>query len=146
MVNIANTCSAEVATIVGLNQSIVWIDEKEARVLSVDNGLCQKATIRALEVSAQPSVGDAVTNSPSGFFHRVARALDWADEILIVGPSSTKEDFVKYMHKNDHSIDPRILGIESIRDPNDSELLGFAKLYFKVGIPVRGGNGAQPSS
>jgi len=144
--NITNRCSAEVATIVGLNQSIVWIDEKEARVLSVDNGIRQKATILALEASAQPSVCDANANSPSGFFCRVARALDWADEIVIVGPSSTKEEFVKYMHKNDHAIDPRILGIESIKDPNDLELFGFAKLYFKAGVPVRGGNGAQPSS
>ena len=146
MANITNRCSAEVATIVGLNQSIVWIDEKEARVLSVDNGIRQKATILALEASAQPSVCDANANSPSGFFCRVARALDWADEIVIVGPSSTKEEFVKYMHKNDHAIDPRILGIESIKDPNDLELFGFAKLYFKAGVPVRGGNGAQPSS
>jgi stalled ribosome rescue protein Dom34 len=141
--NIANSCSAEVATIVGLNQSVVWIDEKEARVLSVDNGLNQKATIPALEVSEQASVSDA--NAPSGFFYRVARALDWADEIVIVGPSSTKDDFVRYMHKNDHAVDPRILGSESIANPNDSDLLGFAKLYFRVGIAVRGGNGTQPS-
>lgn len=144
--NIANSCSAEVATIVGLNQSIVWIDEKEARILSVDNGLSQKATIPALEVSAQAAVSVADTNSPSGFFCRVARALDWADEIVIVGPSSTKDDFVKYMHKNDHAVDPRILGSESIAHPNDSDLLGFAKLYFEVGVPVRSGNGTQPSS
>ena len=142
MANIANSCSAEVATIVGLNQSIVWIDEKEARVLSVGRGLCQKATIQALEVSAQPSFSNAEVSSPSGFFHRVARELDWADEILIVGPSSTKEEFVKYMHKDDHAIDPRILGIENIEHPNDLELLGFAKLYFKVGVPIRGGNGS----
>jgi stalled ribosome rescue protein Dom34 len=129
---------------VSSNQSIVWIDEKEARVLSVDNGIRQKATIQALEASAQPSVGGAEASSPGGFFFRVARALDWADEIVIVGPSSTKDEFVKYMHKNDHSIDPRILGIEKIEHPNDLDLLGFAKLYFKVGIPIGGRNGAQP--
>ena len=129
----------------GLNQSIVWIDEKEARVLSVEDGIRQKATIPALEISARPTVGDVDVDGPSGFFCRVARALDWADEILIVGPSSTKEEFVKYMHKNDHAIDPRILGIESIKDPDDLELFGFAKLYFRVGVPVSGGNGAQPS-
>ena len=126
------------------NQSIVWIDEKEARVLNVDNGIRQKATIQALEASVQPSVGGAEASSPGGFFCRVARALDWADEIVIVGPSSTKDEFVRYMHKNDHSIDPRILGIEKIEHPNDLDLLGFAKLYFKVGIPIGGGNGAQP--
>ena len=124
-----------------VNQSIVWIDEKEARVLRVEKGLYQKATIQALEDPAQPLINDVASAAPNGFFLRVARALDWADEILIVGPSSTKEQFLKYMHKNEHSLDPRILGIERIEDPNDAELLGFAKLYFKVGGLIRGGNG-----
>lgn len=137
------TYSAEVATIVSLNQSIVWIDEIEARILRVDEGLYHKATIQASETPAQSSVRDTGTDDVGAFFHRVARALDWADEILIVGPSTTKVEFLKYMHKNDHSIDPRILGVESIGHPSDKELRGFADLYFSVGGPLRAGNGGK---
>jgi len=124
-----------------MNQSIVWIDEKEARVLGLEEGLHHKETVHALETRAGPPLND--DGSSGDFFHRVARALDWADEILIVGPSSTKVEFLKFMHKNDHSIDPRILGVESIDSPADNELLGFAALYFKVGGPLRSGNGAR---
>jgi hypothetical protein len=65
-----------------------------------------------------------------------------AHEILIVGPSATKLEFVKYMHKNDHAIDPRILGVETIGKPDAAELAGLAKLYFKCGGPLRSGNGS----
>jgi stalled ribosome rescue protein Dom34 len=126
-----------------MNQSIVWIDAKEARVLGVEKGLHHKATIQAVETPAAPFVNQGGTDGSGEFFHRVARALDWADEILIVGPCSTKVEFRKYMHKNDHAIDPRILGVESIEHPSDKELLGFADLYFTVGGPLRSGNGSK---
>jgi hypothetical protein len=38
---------------------------------------------------------------------------------------------------DDHAIDPRILGLETIAQLNDSALAGFAKLYFTVGGPLR---------
>ena len=129
-----------------LNQSIVWIDDTEARIMTVERGLRHKLTIHAAaeRVPDSPAANDRLaSDAPTGYFHRVARALDWADEILIVGPSATKVAFLKYMHKDDHAIDPRILGIETIAHPTDLELEGFAKLYFTVGGPRRSANGSD---
>ena len=83
-----------------------------------------------------------MTDDSNAFFQEVARALDTADEILIVGPSATKGQFVEYLHKNDHAFDPRILGVETIDHPNDSQLAGYAKLYYISGGPRRRGNGS----
>lgn len=121
-------------------QAIVWIDDIEACILKMDNGLEHESTIQARdnsESAARPERG-----ASGGYFHRVARALDIADEILIVGPSSTKIEFQKYMNKNDHAIDPRILGVETIPHRADVRLAAFAKLYFAAGGPRRGGNGS----
>lgn len=112
----------------------------EARILRMEEGLHHELTIHALDMqdAPKPPVGDGdTTDNSNDYFQQVARALDRSDEILIVGPSATKDEFVKYMHKNDHSIDPRILGIETIAHPNDSQLAGFAKLYFTLGGPRR---------
>jgi hypothetical protein len=133
-------CNCKAATKMTVNQSIVWIDDKEARILSVESGLHHESTIHAPAEQVSPKqparIGDTIDDSHSYFF-QVARALDWADEILIVGPSTTKVEFLKYMHKDDHAIDPRILGVETIAYPTDIELQGFAKLYFTVGGPRR---------
>ena len=141
----ADACNCKVATKMTVNQSIVWIDDKEARVLSVEGALRHKSTIHAPleQVPPQPPAlnGDTIDDSHTYFF-QVARALDWADEILIVGPSNTKVAFLKYMHKDNHAIDPRILGSETIANPTDIELQGFAKLYFTIGGPRRISSGS----
>jgi stalled ribosome rescue protein Dom34 len=133
------------ATPVSLHQAIVWIDDNEARIMRVDEGIHHDSTIHAPnnhDAPKQPAGNGGVADDSHMFFEQVARALDSADEILIVGPSATKEAFVKFMHKNDHTIDPRILGVETITHPDDKELAGFAKLYFTVGGPRRTGNGS----
>jgi stalled ribosome rescue protein Dom34 len=124
---------------------IVWIDSNEARILRVENGLQPESTIRAPVAQIVPTLptgNDGSAGDPSAFFHQVARALDTADEILIVGPSTTKGEFAKYLHKNDHAFDPRILGVETIEHPSASQLAGYAKLYFISGGPRRTGNGS----
>jgi len=124
------------------HQSIVWIDAKEARISCMEHGLHHESTINAQDAQEQPAGDGNTTDNSSSYFYQVARALDTAEEILIVGPSGTKADFVKYMHKNDYAIDPRILGAETISHPNDVQLASFAKLYFTVGGPRRAGNGS----
>ncbi len=132
------------ATAVNMHQAIVWIDAQEARIMCVDEGVHHDSTIRAPEtrhISERTNDNEGTIDESSTFFHQVARALDAADEILVVGPCATKAEFVKYMHKNDHAIDPRILGVETVAQLNDQALAGFAKLYFTVGGPRRNGNG-----
>jgi stalled ribosome rescue protein Dom34 len=129
------------------HQTIVWIDDQEACILRMEDGLERDSTVFARigqEAILEPVSGDSEDAAPSStsYFHRVARALDIADEILIVGPSATKLEFAEYMHKSDHAIDPRILGVETIAHPTDTQLAAFAKLYFTVGGPRRSGNGS----
>ena len=132
-------------TAVSLHRAIVWIDAQEARILRADEGIHHHSTIHApdsRQTLKWPNGNEGTIDESNTFFHQVARALDAVDEILIVGLSATKAEFVKYMHKNDHAIDPRILGVETVAHLNDPALAGFAKLYFTVGGPRRDGNGS----
>lgn len=127
-----------------IHQTIIWIDGNEARILQVNDGLHPELTIHSRDLpNVQERVlgNDGPVDDVNAFFRRVARALDTADEILVVGPSTIKEDFVKYMHKDEHALDPRILGMETIGHPSDRQLAGYAKLYFISGGPRRKGNG-----
>ena len=127
------------------HRTIVWIDDQEACILRMDNGLEHESTIHAQigqDTSLDPVGSGRELATSNGYFHRVARALDIADEILVVGPTATKTAFVSYMHKNEHALDPRILGVETIAHPTDTQLAAFAKLYFTVGGPRRSGNGS----
>jgi stalled ribosome rescue protein Dom34 len=121
-------------------QSIVWIDTHEAHILRIESEMLHVSTIHARgsgEPEAEPD-DEGRTDEESRFFHEVARALDVADEILVVGPSAAKLEFVSYMHKNEHARDPRILGVETVDHPTDQRLAAYAALYFKDRGPSAG--------
>lgn len=118
------------------HQAIVWIDENEARILRMDAELRHVSTIYAQPLEPGRLCADA-SASLGEFFHRTARALDSADEIVIVGPSDTKSRFAEYLHRDEHALDPRVLGVEAIALPGDELLVGYAKLYFAEGGPRR---------
>jgi len=131
-------------------QAIIWIDEREACILRVDKDLELESRI-SLEDGTARAVGAEDFGSDStrrrtakfSYFERVARSLDAFDEILIVGPSAAKTEFLAFMHKNKHAIDPRVLGVETIANRTDIELSRFAKLYFTIGDKKRRGNGSD---
>ncbi len=114
----------------------LWIDHKEARILRVD-----PAEIDRLTVEAAHHVHNRHPRGPEGpkehpedakrFFHDVARALEGAEEILVVGPSTAKLEFIRYAHKHEPAIEPRIVGVETVDHPTDGQLVAYARQYFK---------------
>ena len=136
--------------VVTCQQAIIWIDEREACILRMDKDLALESRVslddgiaRALDVEDFGSDSARRRTAKFGYFERVARSLDAFDEILIVGPSAAKTEFLAFMHKNQHAIDPRILGVETIANRTDIELSRFAKLYFTIGGQKRRGNGSD---
>lgn len=66
------------------------------------------------------------------FYHAVAQALDGAREVLVVGPGKAKLEFIKHVHKRDHALEPKIIGVETVDHPTDGQLVAFARRYFRA--------------
>lgn len=64
------------------------------------------------------------------FFHEVASALKGIDQLLLVGPSTAKLEFFRWVHKHDPKLEPSIVGIETVDHPTDAQLVAYAKSYF----------------
>ena len=56
------------------------------------------------------------------FFQGVAAALAGAGQVLVVGPSVTKLRFLRYAHKHDPALEPRIVGVETGRATSGSSV------------------------
>ena len=65
------------------------------------------------------------------FFHAVARSLEGADAVLIVGPSSAKLEFLRYVQDRDQKLQAKVAGIETMDHPTDREIVAYARRYFK---------------
>jgi stalled ribosome rescue protein Dom34 len=126
-----------------MHPTAVWIDHHEARIFHAVAGKFDESTVRAphRHVHRHPKGPTAEHNHPDDvhrFFEDVARALDDAEPILIVGPSTAKLQFVRFLHKHQPAIEPKVVGIETVDHPTDAQIVAYAKHYF--GIPDRLGS------
>jgi hypothetical protein len=117
------------------HQAVVWLDHQEARVFGVDQGNLQEATLAAPEhhFHRHPKGPTPAHEHPSDvthFFKDIAAVLGGADEILLVGPSTAKLHFLRYLSKQDHVLEARVIGIETVDHPTDGQLVAYARRYF----------------
>lgn len=111
----------------------VWIDHHEAKIFLIESASFDPKAIHPHHhVKRHPTVTaeHAHPADADHFFHDVARALGDAQEILVVGPGSAKLELIKHVHKHDHALEPRIVGVETVDHPTDGQLVAYVKQYF----------------
>jgi len=114
---------------------VIWIDHKEARTFHVHPDSTEETTVFAPrgEFHRQRTDRDKDRDHPEDthrFFADAARSLDGADAILIVGPSSAKLEFFRYLHEHDRRLEQTIVGVESVAHATDGEILEHGRGAF----------------
>ncbi len=112
----------------------VWIDHKEAKIFHVDSmDVPDPAKFEPHHhIKRHPST-TAEHEHPADamhFFRDVAHALADSEEILIVGPAKAKLELIKYIHKHEHALEPKIVGVETVDHPTDGQLVKYVRQYF----------------
>jgi len=113
----------------------VWIDHNEAKIFHVDAETLDADVIRPRKHLSRHPTQTAERSHPADeqhFFHEVAEAVESAREILVVGPGKAKLEFIKHVHKHDHALEPKIIGVETVDHPTDGQLLAFVRRYFRA--------------
>ena len=118
----------------------VFLDHHEARIFHVALGSADESTVQAphQHVHKHPKKGNDEHEHPEDaahFFADVAHALTGTQEVLLLGPSSAKLEFLRYLQKHDAPLEKRVVGIETVDHPTDKQLLAHIKKYF--GLPDR---------
>jgi stalled ribosome rescue protein Dom34 len=120
-------------------RAAVWLDHHEARVFHVDLDTFDETAVRSPRAHVhRPKSGTDLHQHPDDikhFFHDVAKALADAGEVLVLGPSTAKLQFVKYVHEHDKALAPKIVGLESVDHPTDAQLVAYVKKYFHEATP-----------
>jgi stalled ribosome rescue protein Dom34 len=124
-------------------RAAVWLDHHEARVFHVDLDSFDESAVRSphAHVHRHPkgkSEGHAHPDDAKRFFQEVAKALADAGEVLVLGPSTAKLQFITYVHEHDKPLVPKIVGVESVDHPTDAQLVAYVKKYFHEATPRLG--------
>ena len=117
----------------------LWLDHHEARIVHVDRAGFDEKTIQSphQHVHRHPKGATQPHEHPDDqnrFFKEVAQALAGSEEILVVGPSTAKLHFVRYLHQHDRPLEAKIAGLETVDHPTDAQLLAYVKQYFRVPV------------
>ena len=110
----------------------VWLDRNEAKILHFAGGVIDAEELKAPHHHLKRKAKDRRPHAGTKrFFDAIAKTLEDAQEILVVGPSSTKLDFLRRLHKHDRAIERRVLGVETLERLSDLELAAYVQHYFR---------------
>jgi len=117
------------------HQSVVWLDHQEARIFGVDADKLQAETVAAPEHHLHrhpkgPTAEHHHASDGAQFFRHIATVLRDADEILVVGPSTAKLQFLRFLTKQDQALEAKVVGVETVDHPTDRQLVAHARHYF----------------
>jgi stalled ribosome rescue protein Dom34 len=118
-------------------QVAVWIDHTKASIFHLSAEQVDTATVIAPHHNHHrhpkgPEGGKAHPEDAQIFFRKVARSLDDAEQILLVGPSTARVEFGSYLHQHDRPIEARVVASETVDHPTDPQLVAFAKKHFGI--------------
>jgi stalled ribosome rescue protein Dom34 len=119
--------------------AIVWIDHRTAHVLHV-----RPDAFDAAQLTAPQHLHHRHPKGPSGskehpddakrFFHEVAGSLVDAERLLVVGPSTAKLAFIRYLRDHAPLLEAKLVGVETVDHPTDPQLAAYARSYFDLDV------------
>jgi stalled ribosome rescue protein Dom34 len=83
------------------------------------------------------SIGSGHAAEDHNFLEAVAKAVADAGAILVVGPSSEKNELVKHIKDRHPEMVIKIEGVEPVDHLTDGELLAYARRYLKTADLMR---------
>ncbi len=115
--------------------SVVWLDHQEAHVFGVDTATLQAETVTAPDhhLHRHPKGSTAEhhhSNDSAQFFRHIATVLREAEQVLVVGPSTAKLQFLRFLTKQDQALEAKVVGVETVDHPTDRQLVAHARHYF----------------
>ena len=111
--------------------AVVWIDHKEAKVFHVEPEGFTESTLKAPHHDLKRKAEEQGRHAGSAdFYQNVAAALKDSEEILVVGPSSAKLDFIRHLHAHNHVLAAKIAGVETMDHPTDRQIVAYVRHYF----------------
>jgi stalled ribosome rescue protein Dom34 len=118
-------------------RAAVWLDHHEARIFHVDLVGFDEQTLRAPAHHFHrhpkgPSEGHAHPDDQSRFFSEVATALATADEVLVLGPSTAKSQFLAYVQEHARPLAGKVVGVETADHPTDAQIVAHVRSHFRI--------------
>lgn len=117
--------------------AVVWIDHQSATAWHFSPTAQDETKVRAKDQhqrvhSRKSQHGGHRSPADPHFFDDVAKALEGAHEILVIGPAQTKQEFAAYLRDKHPLLGKAIVAVESADHPTDAQVLAYARKHFPM--------------
>lgn len=122
------------------HKTLVWMDHQEAKIFRLEGGEFRESDVHAPKEHVHrhakaPGGSSEHPEDQRRYFVEVAKAIDDAAPVVLLGPSTAKLQFLRWLSRERASIEARIVAIETADHPSSAQLMAHAKRSF--GMPVR---------
>lgn len=113
----------------------VWLDHNEAKIFHITHDSFTEHTVHPLKEHRRlhrrlgDPAGHRAKEDPH-YYQDIAKELADAGAILVCGPATAKLEFIKHVHKHEHGLESKIVGVETVDHPSDGQLVNYARKYF----------------
>jgi stalled ribosome rescue protein Dom34 len=118
-------------------RAAVWLDHHQARIFHVDLDGFDEQTLRSPAHHFHrhpkgPSEPHAHPEDETRFFADIAKALATADEVLVLGPSTAKSQFLRYLQEHERPLAGKVVGVETSDHPTDAQIVAHVRSHFRI--------------
>jgi len=117
------------------HHTVIWLDHVEAHIIHFTVNTADKEVVRThtahphLHVKSG-NVGSGRVAENTRYFEDIINALYDSIEILLMGPGTEKNEFMKYVKMHHKQVAENIVATLTDDHPTDLQLLAFARKYF----------------
>ena len=117
--------------------AVVWLDHRLAKVFFFDRdeveGLKLSTSLPHHQTHNKAGTIEGKRAAPDHvYFREIVEALRPAQEWLIVGPSSARDELAKHIREQNPDLADRIIGIEPSDHPTDGQIVAQARAFFRA--------------
>ena len=121
-------------------RAAVWLDHHEARIFHVDLEGFDEQRLRAPQHHFHrhpkgPTEPHEHPKDEERFVHEIAQALASASEVLVLGPSTAKSQFLKDLEAHARLLSEKIAAVETTDHPTDAQIVAHVRAHFHVAAP-----------
>jgi stalled ribosome rescue protein Dom34 len=118
-------------------RAAVWLDHHEARVFHVDLDGFDEQQLRAPahHIHRHPKGSTEPHAHPDDehrLFAELAKALASAEEVLVLGPSTAKAQFLRYLHDHAAGVASKVVAVETTDHPTDGQIVAHVRSHFRI--------------
>lgn len=116
-----------------MSSVVIWIDQAQVKIFEVGLGEAQETRLSEKHVDHHTHHFDNLDkdHQARAFFERIVAQLPKGSQFLILGPSTQKTHFRKYLDDHFPVMAKSVVGCETVDHPTDNQIVATARKFFR---------------